>query len=79
MGKYEYFPQTLNLGLQDCNFDQDHCGWNVNFEMNGTEFFQFVRSTGEMSLGRGNGPIGDHNADKNGETLLKMVKSNYFN
>ena len=49
----------------DCDFEQeDLCGWSVDFELNGTEYFQFRRSTGEIDEGINAGPTEDREGSK---------------
>ena len=58
-------PTSPPIGPVDCDFEQeDLCGWSVDFELNGTEYFQFRRSTGEIDEGINAGPTEDREGSK---------------
>ena len=66
----------INEGLSNCNFeDEDLCGWSVDYELNGTEWFKFSRSTGEINEGTASGPTADHD-NKNNSTIQTTLPTN---
>ena len=58
------YSVLANVGLKNCNFNEDTCDWNVDYELNGTEWFKFSRSTGEINEGTASGPTADHDNNK---------------
>ena len=51
--------------MPDCEFETDFCGWNVEAELNGTEFFIFIRTQGKLHED-GDGPKTDHTTSDSG-------------
>ena len=64
----------LSIELPDCDFEIDTCGWNVEAELNGTEFFIFIRTFGELHEG-GDGPKTDHTESKSGTCITYFIKT----
>ena len=51
--------------LPDCDFENNFCGWNVEAELNGTEFFIFIRTQGKLHQD-GDAPKTDHQENDSG-------------
>ena len=52
----------------DCDFETDYCDWSVDEQLNGTELFVFIRTSGNLHQD-GDGPQHDHTEDEEGEDL----------
>ena len=47
--------------LENCDFETDMCGWNIDAELNATSTFEFKRTMGVQHSDSGDGPSVDHN------------------
>ena len=54
------------LEFPNCDFELNYCDWHLDEELNGTEFFQFIRTKGSVHENSNDGPIVDHNMNKEG-------------
>ena len=61
------------LEFPDCDFELNYCDWHLDEELNGTEFFQFIRTKGSVHENSNDGPIVDHDMNKEG----KLKESDY--
>ena len=61
-----FFP--LILEFPDCDFELDYCDWHIDEELNGTEFFQFIRTKGSVHENSEDGPVVDHDMNKEGQS-----------
>ena len=57
----------LTLGFPNCDFELNYCDWHLDEELNGTEFFQFIRTKGSVHENSNDGPIVDHDMNKEGK------------
>ena len=48
----------------DCDFETNYCDWHVDEELNGTQLFIFIRTSGNLHHG-GDGPEHDHTDNEN--------------
>ena len=63
------------LEFPNCDFETDYCDWHIDEELNGTEFFAFIRSKGSIHENSNDGPIVDHDMNKEGR--VKVDKELY--
>ena len=64
---YKFFENFIP-DFPDCDFENNLCGWNVEAELNGTEFFIFIRTQGKLHED-GEAPTSDHTESDTGVVL----------
>jgi hypothetical protein len=67
-------PTPPPTNLENCDFQDGLCGWNVDAELNATDTFIFQRSNGNAHTS-GDGPTFDHNDDR--EKFFLWAQTNY--